>query len=43
MYDYVDNGYAYQNYFKTGNYFSWHDDYEKAAQVTLRKVVTDHF
>ncbi|APA66084.1 MAG: polysaccharide lyase family 7 protein [Maribacter dokdonensis] len=43
MYDYVGNGYAYQNYFKTGNYFGWHDDYEQTAQVTLRKVVTDHY
>lgn len=43
MYDYVGNGYAHWNYFKTGNYFGWHDDYEKTAQVTLRKVVTDHY
>ncbi|WP_372938765.1 polysaccharide lyase family 7 protein, partial [Seonamhaeicola sp.] len=40
VYDYVGNGYGYENYFKTGNYFGWHDDYEKAAQVTLYKVVT---
>lgn len=43
MYDYVGNGYAHWNYFKTGNYFGWHDDYEKTAQVTLRKVVTEHY
>ncbi|MEO9513318.1 MAG: polysaccharide lyase family 7 protein [Flavobacteriaceae bacterium] len=43
MYDYVGNGYAHWNYFKTGNYFGWHDDYSKTAQVTLRKVVTDHY
>ncbi|MDB4292516.1 polysaccharide lyase family 7 protein [Maribacter sp.] len=42
MYDYVGNGYGHQNYFKTGNYFGWHDDYEKTAQVTLRKVATVH-
>ncbi|WP_405414450.1 polysaccharide lyase family 7 protein [Maribacter sp. Asnod1-A12] len=43
MYDYVGNGYAYQNYFKTGNYFGWHDDYDKTAQITLREVITDHY
>ena len=43
MYDYVGNGYAHQNYFKTGNYFGWNDDYGKTAQVVLFKVVTDHF
>ena len=43
MYDYVGNGYRHWNYFKTGNYFGWHDDYEKTAQVTLRKVVTQHY
>ena len=42
VYDYVGNGYIHKNYFKTGNYFGWHDDYEKAAQVTLYKVVTKH-
>lgn len=42
VYDYVGNGYAFDNYFKTGNYFGWHDDYEKTAQVTLIKVVTEH-
>ncbi len=42
MYDYVGNGYIHENYFKTGNYFGWHDDYEKAAQVVLHKVVTEH-
>lgn len=41
-YDYVGNGYIHNNYFKTGNYFGWHDDYEKAAQVVLYKVVTEH-
>lgn len=43
MYDYAGNGYGHQNYFKTGNYFGWHDDYTKTAQVTLRDVVTEHF
>jgi len=43
MYDYVGNGYIHPNYFKTGNYYGWHDDYVKTAQVTLRKVVTDHY
>ncbi len=42
IYDYVGNGYIHKNYFKTGNYFAWNDDYEKAAQVVLHKVVTEH-
>ncbi len=42
VYDYVGNGYAYQNYFKTGNYYGWNDDYIQTAQVKLYKVVTDH-
>ena len=42
IFDYVGNGYIHENYFKTGNYFGWHDDYEKAAQVVLHKVVTEH-
>lgn len=42
VYDYVGNGYKHENYFKTGNYFGWHDDYEKAAQVTLYQIVTKH-
>lgn len=42
-YDYVGNGYAYNNYFKTGNYFGWYDDYTKAAQVVLYEVKTQHF
>lgn len=42
IYDYAGNGYQHKNYFKTGNYFGWHDDYEKAAQVILHKVVTKH-
>lgn len=42
IFDYVGNGYIHKNYFKTGNYFAWHDDYEKTAQVVLHKVVTEH-
>jgi len=42
FYDYVGNGYIHENYFKTGNYFAWHDDHEKAAQVILHKVLTEH-
>ncbi|MDO5968624.1 polysaccharide lyase family 7 protein [Flavivirga aquimarina] len=42
VFDYVGNGYAHQNYFKTGNYFGWNGDYEKTAQVTLHAVKTDH-
>lgn len=42
VFDYVGNGYAYDNYFKTGNYFGWNADYEKKAQVTLYSVKTEH-
>jgi len=42
FYDYIGNGYIHENYFKTGNYFAWHDDYEKAAQVTIHKILTEH-
>jgi hypothetical protein len=42
FYDYVGNGYIHENYFKTGNYFAWHDDYEQAAQVVLHEVITEH-
>jgi hypothetical protein len=42
VYDYVGNGYAYNNYFKTGNYFGWNADYEKTAQVVLYAVKTTH-
>ncbi|OBQ54910.1 polysaccharide lyase family 7 protein [Tamlana sp. s12] len=38
IYDYVGNGYIHENYFKTGNYFGWHDDYEKAAQVVVHSM-----
>lgn len=42
VYDYVGNGYGYDNYFKTGNYYGWNDDYEKTAQVILLDVATEH-
>lgn len=42
IYDYVGNGYIHENYFKTGNYYVWNEDFEKSAQVTLHKVVTEH-
>ena len=41
-YDYVGNGYAYDNYFKTGNYFKWNDDYTETSEVTLYGVSTYH-
>ena len=43
VYDYISNGYAHNNYFKTGNYFGWNSDYEKRAQVILYKAKTNHF
>ena len=42
IYNYVENGYEHENYFKTGNYFGWNDDYEAAAQVKLYYAVTSH-
>lgn len=42
LYDYVGNGYDFDNYFKTGNYFKWNDDYTKAAEVILYSVTTKH-
>ncbi len=41
-YDYKSNGYAYQNYFKTGNYFRHDDDYTSECEVTLYSVSTNH-
>ena len=41
-YDYDANGYTYDNYFKTGNYFKWNDDYTETAEVTLHGVSTYH-
>lgn len=42
LYDYVGNGYRYENYFKTGNYFKWNADYTASAEVILYKVKTIH-
>ena len=42
LFDYYTNGYHYDNYFKTGNYFQWKSDYESASQVNLYKVLTQH-
>jgi len=42
LFDYAGNGYHYDNYFKTGNYFQWKSDYEKSAQVRLYKAITYH-
>lgn len=42
VYDYVGNGYAYENYFKTGNYFTYNGDYITDAQVRLFEVKTEH-
>lgn len=42
VYDYKSNGYHYDNYFKTGNYFKFNGDYNQSSQVRLYKVVTDH-
>ncbi|WP_343329937.1 polysaccharide lyase family 7 protein [Polaribacter staleyi] len=43
LYDYVSNGYNFDNYFKTGNYFKWNDDYTKASEVVLYGVKTAHY
>ncbi len=42
LYDYVGNGYTYENYFKTGNYFKWNSDYTQSAEVILYSVKTTH-
>lgn len=42
VYDYVGNGYAYENYFKTGNYFTYSGDYTTSSQVRLFEVKTEH-
>ena len=41
-YDYLTNGYEYQNYFKTGNYFRHDEDYTSVSEVTLYSAVTNH-
>jgi hypothetical protein len=42
FYDYKSNGYGYDNYFKTGNYFRWNGNYTDYAEVTLYQVITQH-
>ncbi len=41
-YDYLGNGYEYQNYFKTGNYFRHDEDYTSVSEVTLYSAITYH-
>ncbi|WP_405605000.1 polysaccharide lyase family 7 protein [Polaribacter sp. Asnod1-A03] len=43
LYDYNSNGYNFDNYFKTGNYFKWNEDYTEAAEVVLYSVITNHY
>jgi hypothetical protein len=43
LYDYKSNGYNFDNYFKTGNYFKWNSDYTKASEVVLYDVKTAHY
>lgn len=43
LYDYLSSGYDHDNYFKTGNYFKYNDDYTQASQVILYKVKTEHY
>lgn len=42
LFDYYTNGYHYDNYFKTGNYFQWKSDYVSTSQVRLYNVLTHH-
>lgn len=42
IYDYKSNGYSYDNYFKTGNYFIWNGDKTASSEVILYDVITDH-
>ena len=42
VYDYVGNGYAHENYFKTGNYFTYNGDYSADSQIRLFEVKTLH-
>ena len=42
IYDYKSNGYTYDNYFKTGNYFIWDEDKTASAEVILYDVITEH-
>ena len=43
LFDYASNGYHYNNYFKTGNYFQWKSDYDQSSQVRIYKVATTHY
>ncbi len=42
LYDYVNNGYNFDNYFKTGNYFKWNSDSTRASEVVLFGIITAH-
>lgn len=42
QYDYDANGYTYDNYFKTGNYFNYNKDYKATSTVRLYGVKTTH-
>lgn len=42
LFDYSTNGYHYDNYFKTGNYFQWKSDYVSTSQVRLYNALTHH-
>ena len=42
IYDYKSNGYTYDNYFKTGNYFIWDEDKTASSEVILYDVITEH-
>jgi len=43
QYDYDANGYTYDNYFKTGNYFNWNKDYNATSTVRIYGVKTTHY
>ena len=40
--DFLDLGYEYQNYFKTGNYYRHDEDYTSVSGVTLYSALTWH-
>lgn len=43
-YDYKANGYndLYENYFKTGNYINWNEDYTETSIITMYGINTAH-
>ncbi|MDH7447785.1 polysaccharide lyase family 7 protein [Aquimarina sp. 2201CG14-23] len=43
QYDYKGNGYDYDNYFKTGNYFNWNKDKSATSKVRIYGVKTTHY